>query len=302
MKVQKSLDLSGLGVAMVTPFKKDGQVDYPGLQRLTEHLIRGGVDYLVIQGTTGETATLDDKEKRAVLDFILEVNNGRIPVILGLADNNTAALCKEIETTDLKGVSAILSASPAYNKPTQEGIFQHYKALDKVSPLPIILYNVPGRTASNVSGETTLRIARELKKVIAVKEASGNMTQIMHLIHEAPEGFQVISGDDAITLPLIACGAKGVISVIGNAFPEAFSEMVHLALKGNFEEARPINNRMLRTIDLLFVDGNPAGVKEVLNYLNICERHVRLPLVPVTEGTKNALYKSIAEAELLNPA
>jgi 4-hydroxy-tetrahydrodipicolinate synthase len=302
MKVQKLLDLSGLGVAMVTPFQKNGQVDFVGLQKLTEYLIKGGVDYLVVQGTTGETPTLSYKEKRATLDFIIEVNNGRLPIILGLAGNDTAALCEEIKSTDLKGVSAILTASPGYNKPTQEGIFQHYQAIDKVSPLPIILYNVPGRTASNVTAETTIRIAKECKNVIAVKEASGNMSQIMHLIHDAPEDFQVLSGDDAFAFPLIACGARGVISVVGNAFPESFSDMVHLALDGKFTEARPIHMRMIKTIDLLFVDGNPAGIKEALSYLNICEKYVRLPLVSITEQTKANLYQSIAESELLNPA
>ena len=302
MKVQKSLDLSGLGVAMITPFQKNGQVDFSALQRLTEHLIKGGVDYLVVHGTTGETPTLSEKEKRATLDFILEVNNSRIPVVVGIGGNNTAALCEELKQADLKGVSAILTASPSYNKPTQEGIYQHYKALDKVTPLPIILYNVPGRTASNVTAETTVRIAKDCKKVIAVKEASGNMSQIMQLIHDAPEDFQVLSGDDALALPLIACGAKGVISVIGNAFPEAFADMVHLAIAGKIADARHIHLRMLKTIDLLFVDGNPAGVKEALSYLNICEKHVRLPLVPVSEKTREGLYRSIAEAELYNPA
>ncbi len=302
MKNRESLDLTGLGVAMVTPFQKNGQVDYAGLQRLTEHLIKGSVDYLVVHGTTGETPTLSTKEIQSTKEFIVEVNNGRLPIVLGIGGNNTRAVCEELKERDLSGISAILSASPSYNKPTQEGIYQHYKALNEASPLPIILYNVPGRTASNVSEETTLRIAREFNKVVAVKEASGNMSQIMNLINKAPEDFTVLSGDDALTLPLMAAGAKGVISVVGNGFPSAFADLVHSASRGDFNTALRIHQQLLETIDLLFADGNPAGIKEVLSYLNICENTVRLPLVKVSEKVKNALYKSIAEAELLNHA
>jgi 4-hydroxy-tetrahydrodipicolinate synthase len=302
MRNRKSLDLTGLGVAMVTPFQKNGQVDFAGLQRLTEHLIRGNVDYLVVHGTTGETPTLSAKEIQSTKDFIVEVNNGRLPIVLGIGGNNTSAVCLDLKERDLSGISAVLTASPAYSKPTQEGIFQHYKALNEASPLPIILYNVPGRTASNVNAETTLRVARELDNVVAVKEASGNMSQIMNLINQAPEDFTVLSGDDALTLPLMAAGAKGVISVVGNAFPHAFADLVHNAGQGDFKNALRIHQQLLETIDLLFVDGNPAGIKEVLSYLNICENTLRLPLVKVSEKVKNALYKSIAEAELLNHA
>ncbi len=285
----------GLGVALVTPFQENGLVDFSGLQRLLEHQINGKTDYLVVQGTTGETPTLTAEEKRSVLDFVLEINNKRLPVVLGVGGNNTQALVETLETFDFTGVDAILSASPNYNKPTQEGIYQHYKLLAAHSPLPIILYNVPGRTSSNMAPETTLRLAREFKNIIAVKEASGNMEQIMRLIKDKPEDFLVISGDDGITLPMIASGGDGLISVIGNAFPGEYSEMVRAALDGDLVTARALHYKLFDYLHYLFVEGNPAGVKEVLKYMNICSNNVRLPLTPVSEATSNKLYALLAQ-------
>lgn len=289
----------GLGVAMVTPFHADGKIDYPGLQRLTEHLIQGGVDYLVVQGTTGESPVLSASEKRSILDFVLEVNGGRIPVVFGIGGNNTEAVCEALRTFDGKGVSGILSASPYYNKPTQEGIYQHYKKLSEASPLPIIVYNVPGRTGSNISPETTLRLANDFDNIVAVKEASGNMEQIMYIVEHKPAGFEVLSGDDAITLPLIAAGVDGVISVVGNAFPKEFGSMVHKALNEEISIARVLHYRLLEITKTLFVEGNPGGVKEVLQFMDICSNHMRLPLVPVSAATSQKLAQLMKEHNLV---
>lgn len=289
--------LKGLGVALVTPFQENGNVDYNGLQKLVEHNINGGTDYLVVQGTTGESVTLTAEEKRAVLDFILEINNKRLPIVFGIGGNNTRALLDTFESFDLTGVDAILSASPAYNKPTQEGIYQHYKALNDAAPRPIILYNVPGRTASNVTAETTVRISHELKNIVAVKEASGNIGQMMQIIKDRAPGFLMLSGDDPIAMPLIATGAEGLISVIGNAFPAEYSQMIHAAMDGNFEEARRLHYELYDIIHYLFVDGNPAGIKETLRILGICGNKVRLPLVGVSAGTKAKLEELIGQLE-----
>lgn len=279
----------GLGVALVTPFLENGGVDMAGLQRLVEHNIKNGTDYLVVQGTTGESATLTAEEKKSVLDFVIEVNNGRKPIVLGVGGNNTAAIAETLENLDPTGIDGILSVSPYYNKPTQEGIFQHYKKLNAVTPLPIILYNVPGRTSSNVTAATTLRIAKELKNVVAVKEASGNLEQIMEIIMHKPKGFLVLSGDDALTLPHIAVGGDGVISVVGNAFPKRFSKMVHSALDGDMTTAKQYHYDLLEIIPMLFAEGNPAGIKRVLSTLGICKENVRLPLVPVSKGLADKL-------------
>ena len=273
----------GLGVALVTPFQENGTIDMAGLQRLVEHNINNGTDYLVVQGTTGESATLTKEEKRAVLDFVIEINNGKKPVVLGVGGNNTAEVVNSLKTLDLKGVDGILSVSPYYNKPSQEGIFQHFKMVAAATSLPIIMYNVPGRTMSNVQAQTTLRIARECKNIVAIKEASGNLEQIMEIILNKPKGFLVLSGDDALTLPHLALGGDGVISVVGNAFPQRFSRMVHNGLEGNFEEARKDHYQLIELIQTLFADGNPGGVKNVLKHLNICKEIVRLPLVPVNK-------------------
>ncbi|NOQ73693.1 MAG: 4-hydroxy-tetrahydrodipicolinate synthase [Crocinitomix sp.] len=281
----------GLGVAMVTPFNTEGNIDTAALKKLTTFLIDGGVDYLVVQGTTGESPVLSKAEKQQTLDIVTEVNNGKLPIVFGIGGNNTAAVVNDLQTYNLSKVNAILSASPYYNKPTQEGIYQHYKTLAEATSLPIILYNVPGRTASNVLPSTTLRLANDFENIIAVKEASGDMEQIMTIIRQKPEEFLVISGDDALTMPIIAAGGNGVISVIGNAFPIEFKNMVAAGLKDEMTAARELHYNLLPIIPLLFAEGNPAGVKEVLKFKGICGDHVRLPLVNISDNLKAALQK-----------
>lgn len=285
----------GLGVAMVTPFKADGKIDYDGLKKLTGYLISNGVDYLVVQGTTGESPVLDKDEKRKVLDAVLEVNNGDLPVVFGIGGNNTKLVTETIKSFDSTGVDGILSASPYYNKPTQAGIYAHYKAISESTDLPVIIYNVPGRTSSNIEANTTLRLAADFKNMVAVKEASGNMDQIMTIIRDCPEDFAVISGDDPLTLPLIASGANGVISVLGNCMPADFSKMVHHAMNNEMVDARALHYKLLEITRLLFKEGNPAGVKEVLQYLGICERHLRLPLVPVSPALSAQIEHEMKE-------
>lgn len=290
-----SLSIKGLGVAMVTPFKSNGEIDYPALQKLTEHLIQGNTDYLVVQGTTGESVVLSEDEQRAVLDFVLEINNKRKPIILGMGGNNTHELLKTMETFNFNGVDGLLSVSPYYNKPTQEGLYQHYKMLDAHTPLPIVLYNVPGRTGRNMKEETVIALANECKNIIGIKEASGMFNQIMGIVQMVPDHFQVVCGDDAIALPAISVGCVGCISVIGNAFPKEFSSLLHLALNNDFDKARDIHYYLLDIIQQLFVESNPSGIKEVLKFMGICENHVRLPLVPVTEATSKKIYSLMAE-------
>lgn len=277
-----NLVFSGTGVAIVTPFLENGEIDEEGLQRLIEHLIKGKVDYLVVLGTTGENATLDKTEKQKVFSLANQFNNNRLKLVAGIGGNNTKAIINDFSTYDLKGFTAILSVSPYYNKPSQEGIYQHYKALNDTAPLPIIMYNVPGRTGMNVSAETTLRIAHDCKNIIATKEASGNMEQIMQIIKDKPAGFEVISGDDGITLPLIACGAIGVISVVANAYPLLFSTLVNHCLNGNYAAARPIHEKMLPIINSMFAEGSPSGVKYYLHKLKIIQETFRLPVVEVS--------------------
>jgi len=289
----------GLGVAMVTPFSENGNVDFAGLQRLVELQINGGTDYLVVQGTTGESVTLTKEEKKASLEFIQEINAGKLPIVLGIGGNDTRVICETLAETDLKGVDGILSVSPAYNKPTQEGIYQHYKAVSNATDKEIIVYNVPSRTGSNVTAETTVRCAEDFSNIVAVKEASGDLEQVMNIINNKPEGFDVLSGDDALTLAMLGCGADGLISVVGNAFPDEYSKMVHLALEGNMAEARTHHYRLLDLIHWLFVDGNPAGIKEVLRYMNVCHNHVRMPLVPVSKEVSDKLYGVLAESGLV---
>jgi len=279
----------GTGVAIVTPFKKDKSVDYNALEKLVNHLINNGIDYLVVQGTTGESVTLSKTEKAEILAFVIKVNNGRLPIVLGIGANCTATVVDALKTTNLNGVDAILSVSPYYNKPTQEGIYQHYKAVSEASKLPIILYNVPGRTSSNITAETTLRLANDFENIIAVKEASGSLEQCMEIINNKPDGFLVISGDDALTLSFIASGGNGVISVIANAFPKGFSDMVSSALKHDMINAQKLHYKYFEMIHYLFVEGNPAGVKAALNVLNITGIDVRLPLVDVSENTFNKI-------------
>lgn len=290
--------LKGLGVAMITPFKKDLTVDVEALKKLTSHLVENGADYLVVMGTTGETPTLDKEDKKLVMDTVLATNAGRKPVVLGMGGNNTHELCLQLDRMDTAGISAILSVAPYYNKPTQNGMFEHYKAVSEHSKLPIMLYNVPGRTGSNMLADTTLRIAYDCRNVIGIKEASGNVEQVMTIIKDRRKDFLVISGDDAITLPLIASGADGVISVVGNAFPNEFGAMVHHALKGEFADARALHYRLLEITQLMFVEGNPAGVKEVLSHLDICEHYLRLPLVPVSQITSERMRRVMIDEEL----
>jgi 4-hydroxy-tetrahydrodipicolinate synthase len=272
----------GTGVALVTPFDADGHVDYPALTRLVEHVTQGGVEYLVVMGTTGESATLSKDEKAAVLHHVLEVNAGKLPVVYGVGGNNTAELVHQLTHKDPARLAGILSVTPYYNKPTQEGLYQHYKALAQVSPLPVILYNVPGRTGVNMTAETTLRLAREFKNIVAIKEASGNLDQINRICKDKPAGFEVISGDDNLTYPMIALGARGVISVVGQATPRVFSNMVRHALAGRFAEALPLHNRLFDFTNRLFEQGNPGGVKAALAALGIMNNRLRLPLVPVS--------------------
>ncbi len=279
----------GLGIALVTPFNEDKSVDFKGLENLVNHCIDNNVDYLVVQGTTGESATLTKTEKKAVLDFVVKINKQRLPVVLGVGSNNTAEVVTALQTLDLTNVDGILSVCPYYNKPSQEGIYQHFKAVLSATDLPVILYNVPGRTVTNMLPQTVLRIARDFKNAVAVKEASGNLEQVMTLVHNKPEGFLVLSGDDALTLPHIACGGDGVISVVGNSFPKKFSNLVHTALQGDFDTARKEHYDLFETIQNLFADGNPAGVKHVLQDLNICKDYVRLPLVNVNTTIANKL-------------
>lgn len=274
----------GTGIAIITPFQANGKIDFESLGNLVEFWINGRVEYLVVMGTTGESVTLTKEEKKEVFEFVTSKVNGRIPVVLGIGGNNTQEIIHSLTYFDLSKASAILSVSPYYNKPTQEGIYQHYKAFASECPLPIILYNVPGRTGSNMLPETTLKLANNVENIIAIKEASGNMEQIMYLIQHKPDGFLVISGDDAITLPLIAAGADGVISVVANAYPSEFSEMVRLALSSDYKNARLLHYQLMNVVQHLFVEGNPAGVKAVMNLKGLCNNSVRLPLVTVSNS------------------
>lgn len=272
--------LKGMGVALITPFKEDGSVDYDALLRLVDYQVQNGTDFLCVLGTTAETPTLTKEEKEKVKRTVIERVNGRIPILLGVGSNSTQAVVDTVKSDDMTGVDALLVVVPYYNKPSQEGIYQHYKAVSEATDLPIVLYNVPGRTGVNMTAETTLRLARDFKNIVAIKEASGNITQMDDIIKNKPEDFDVISGDDGITFPLITLGAVGVISVIGNAFPREFSRMTRLALQGDYNNALTIHHKFTELFNLLFVDGNPAGVKAMLNMMGMIENKLRLPLVP----------------------
>ena len=285
---------SGTGVALVTPFTQDSAIDFDALGRLIEHVIEGGVDYLVALGTTGETPTLSGRERRAVLDYIIQHAEGRVPVVAGMGGNNTIELIHGLHDYDLSKVAGILSVAPYYNKPSQEGIYQHFAAIARATELPIILYNVPGRTASNMLPETVIRLATEFSNIVAVKEASGNIAQNMAIIAGVPEGFAVLSGDDNLVLAQIAVGMRGVISVAANCYTKDFCQMVKSALDGRFSEAREIHYRLLPGMDLLFAEGNPTGVKSVLSRMGICENVLRLPLLPASEGLAEKLAKASA--------
>ena len=288
------IQLRGTGVAIVTPFKKNSEVDYDALENLIDHTISNGVEYIVSLGTTGETPTLSKKEKQEIVNFTIEKINGRTPVVVGIGGNNTKEVIGHLADFPLEKVSAILSNSPYYNKPSQEGIFQHYKALSEASPKPVILYNVPGRTGSNISAETTIRLARECKNVGGIKEASGNVVQCMHILKNKPDDFLVVSGDDHIALPLIASGADGVISVAANCFPKDFSDMVRYSLKNDFEKAQKLNYKLLEGYDLLFVENNPAGVKAFLYEMKLIENELRLPLVPLSASFHQKVKEFVA--------
>ncbi|QXU42381.1 4-hydroxy-tetrahydrodipicolinate synthase [Pedobacter sp. D749] len=287
----------GTGVALVTPFNTDGSVDYNGLKNLINYLVDGGIDYLVSLGTTGETATMTKDEKKKVWAYTAEINNNRLPLVAGIGGNNTFSVAEDIKSFDAAGYSAILSVSPYYNKPTQEGIYQHYKYLAEISPLDLILYNVPGRTGSNMSPETTCRLAHDFKNIIATKEASGSFDQFNQIMRDKPADFLLISGDDPVTLPMIALGAAGIISVIGNALPKQFSDMVKLCLAGAYKAALPAHLGLVEFTRLAFAEGNPAGIKAALKHLGVCGDTVRLPLVKASASLEKSI---IAEIEKLS--
>ena len=282
--------LIGTGVALITPFKKDFSVDVDALKAIVNFQIDNGIDYLVALGTTAESATLSYEERELVIKTIVEVNKGRLPLVLGVGGNNTQKVVDELKSRDFSAFTAILSVSPYYNKPTQEGIYQHFKAIAEASPIPVILYNVPGRTASNMLPSTIIRLAKDFKNIVAVKEAAGDIVQAMKLIQDKPKEFLVISGDDMIALPMVLAGGSGVISVIAEGFPKQFSEMVHLGLNKRVEEAYKLHYLLADCIDLIFEQGNPAGIKEVFKSLGLSENTVRLPLVNVNEELANRLH------------
>jgi 4-hydroxy-tetrahydrodipicolinate synthase len=285
----------GTGVAIVTPFKNDLSIDFAALGRVIKHVIDGGVNYVVAMGTTGESVTLTKDEKKAIISYVAEAIDGRLPLVVGIGGNNTQEVINSIRQSNLKGVDGILSVAPYYNKPTQRGLFQHFKAIATCSSLPFIIYNVPGRTSCNITAETCLELAHECDNIIGVKEASGDMSQIMKIIKGKPDNFSVISGDDMLTIPIIAAGGTGVISVLANAFPEQCSEIVSNAIKNNFKTARETQFRFLEMIELLFIEGNPAGVKAMMNVMNLVNNTLRLPLVPVSRSTYSRIQKTIEE-------
>lgn len=285
--------LHGAGVALVTPFDADGAIDFDALGRLIDHQLESGMDYLVSLGTTGETATLSASERKDIWKFTAEKAGGRVPLVAGIGGNNTAEIAEQVRNFDIAGYQAVLSVSPYYNKPTQEGIYQHYKAVAAASALPVILYNVPGRTGSNITPETTVRLARDVSNIVATKEASGNYDQFSKIMRDKPEDFIMISGDDGATLPMMALGAVGVISVVANAFPAAISRMTRLCLDGNFAEARQIHSELLEITDLCFAEGNPAGVKSFLAHLGLANPGVRLPLVAASAQLENATRRVV---------
>jgi 4-hydroxy-tetrahydrodipicolinate synthase len=288
----------GLGIALVTPFLSDGSVDYKSLQRLVEYQIQNGADFFCILATTGETPCLTAEEKERIKNLVVELNKGRLPILMGCGGNNTAAVVEELKTADLSGIDGILSVCHYYNKPSQEGLYQHFKAIAKASPLPVVLYNVPGRTGINLKPETTVRLAKDCENIVAIKEASGSLEQVDEIIKNAPLGFDVISGDDALTFSMIASGAAGVISVIGNALPKEFSRMIRYEFRGEYEPARKIHHRFTELYSLLFVDGNPAGVKALLHEMGFIENELRLPLVPTRITTMQKMAAILKELRI----
>lgn len=285
----------GTGVAIVTPFKTDLSIDFAALGRVVNHVIDGGVNYIVAMGTTGESVTLAKDEKKAIISYVAEAIEGRVPLVVGIGGNNTQEVINSIRQSNLSGVDGILSVAPYYNKPTQRGLFQHFKAIATCSSLPVIIYNVPGRTSCNITSETCLELAHNCDNIVGVKEASGDISQIMKIIKGKPENFSVISGDDMLTIPIVAAGGTGVISVLANAYPAQCSEIVNNAIKNNFKSAREIQFRFLEMIELLFVEGNPAGVKAMMSTMNICSNTLRLPLVSVGRSTYSRIQKAMEE-------
>jgi 4-hydroxy-tetrahydrodipicolinate synthase len=275
--------IRGAGVALVTPFTIDGSIDFPALRNITEHTISKGIDFLVVLGTTAETATLEKDEKQDIIQTILEVNKGRKPVVLGIGGNDTRAVVRQIGEQSFSGINFLLNVAPYYNKPNQTGLYRHFEAVAETSPVPVIIYNVPGRTGSNISADTTLKLAIEKPNIIATKEASGNFDQIMAILRDRPKGFAVFSGDDALTLPILALGAEGVISVIANACPDRMSQMVHFFSEARIDEAQKLHYEMLELVRLIFSEGSPAGIKSALKHMSLCDDGVRLPLTSVSE-------------------
>jgi dihydrodipicolinate synthase len=288
----------GLGIALVTPFKTDGSIDYAALKRLIEYQTDNGADFLCILGTTSESPCLDPEERAEIKRFVVEVNQGRLPVLMGCGGNNTKAVVKELQSFDLRGVDGILSVCPYYNKPSQEGLYRHFKMIADNCPLPVVLYNVPGRTGINLKSETTIRLANDCRNIVAVKEAGGSLEQVDEIIKNKPSHFDVLSGDDALTFPMIASGAAGVISVIGNALPREFSRMIRLEFNGEYEPARKIHHRFTELYSLLFVDGNPAGVKALLHEMGFIENELRLPLVPTRVATVQKMAAILQEMRI----
>jgi 4-hydroxy-tetrahydrodipicolinate synthase len=290
-----STHFKGTGVAIVTPFDHKNRVDFAALEKLLNHIIKGGVEFIVAMGTTSEAVTLDELEKKEVLSSVVRIVDEQLPIVLGIGGNNTQQVIDTIRNTDLTNISGILSVAPYYNKPNQRGLYEHFSAIAKKCNKPLILYNVPGRTSSNIASATTLRLANEFENIVAVKEASGDLNQIMKIIQNKPAHFNVLSGDDALTLPMISVGAKGVISVVANAFPKQFSDMVRFALEENFVDARKLHYALLDIIEHLFADGNPAGVKKALSILKIADENLRLPLVRVDDKIGQNLERFIQE-------
>jgi 4-hydroxy-tetrahydrodipicolinate synthase len=288
----------GLGIALITPFQEDGSVDYRSLIRLVQYQLDNGADFFCILATTGETPTLSAEEKKKIKDLVVDMVGGRVPILMGCGGYNTAAIVEELHTGDFHGIDGILSVCPYYNKPSQEGLYQHFKAIAGATKLPVVLYNVPGRTGVNMKAETTVRLANDCPNIVAIKEASGNLEQVDEIIKKKPSRFDVISGDDALTFPMVSCGAVGVISVIGNALPREFSKMIRLQMKGEYDGARKIHHRFTDLFSLLFVDGNPAGVKAMLSEMGYIQNVLRLPLVPMRINNMQRMVEILKELKI----
>ena len=288
----------GLGIALITPFKEDGSVDYDALIRLVDYQLNNGADFFCILATTGETPTLTREEKQKIKDLVVDYVQARVPILIGCGGNNTAAVVEELQTADFKGIDGILSVCPYYNKPSQEGLYQHFKAIAAATQLPVVLYNVPGRTGVNLQAATTVRLARDCQNIVAIKEASGNLEQVDEIIKNKPADFDVISGDDSLTFPMVSCGAVGVISVIGNALPKEFSRMIRLQMRGEYDPARTIHHRFTDLFSLLFVDGNPAGVKAMLSEMGFIQNVLRLPLVPMRINNMQRMSEILKELKI----